>query len=490
MKRTRDQGLLGILAAAALAAGPAAGCSSFPPQRAVDDAVAPAPGRPWQPPPQARVTPTPTPTPAIPAEYLQPGTMLSLPQVVDLALRNNPLTKAAWYQARAAAAELGTKRAEWYPSFELDGNVTRGKQTAIGGRFTTLLTTYGPSLTMNYLLLDFGGRSADVEEAERGLFAAAWSHNAVIQDVVLLVEQQYYAYLNAKAQTAAAESSLKQARESLAAADERHRVGVATIADVLQAKTAASQAELTLESAQGQIQTIRGSLATALGVPANIPVEVGELPENVDVDRARDTVDELIAKAERERPLLAAARFAALKAQAHVASVRSEGLPTLSATGNINRTYFYNNAPNAPYANNYTGSLLFHFPIFTGFANTYDTLKAKEEAKAAEEQAEVVNDQVVLQVWTSYYNLQTASKRVTTAKDFLASATQSQDVALGRYKTGVGSILDLLTAQSAYASARAQEAQARSDWFLAMAQLAHDTGALAPPAPGGNEGNR
>src|SRR5213080_2228759 len=50
--------------------------------------------------------------------------------------------------------------------------------------------------------------------------------------------------------------------------------GTATIADVLQAKTAVSQAELALETAQGSIQTLRGALATAAGVSPDIPVEV------------------------------------------------------------------------------------------------------------------------------------------------------------------------------------------------------------------------
>ncbi len=483
MKGTPSRSL--SLVAAALATA----CSSFPPRKALDEAVAPSPARLWQPPADARpAAPKPSSVPAIPEEYRRPGATLSLPQVIDLALRNNPKTRAAWYRARAAAAELGSKRADWLPQFELDANLTRSKQTAIGGRFTTLVTTYGPSLTMNYLLFDFGGRSADVEEASRALYATDWAHNAAIQNLVLQVETAYYGYLNAKALAAAAQASLKQARESLAATQERHRAGVATIADVLQAKTAASQAELALESAEGQIQTIRGALATAVGVPANIPVEVGELPENVDVDRVAETVEELIAKAEAERPDLAAARLQALKAQAHVRSVRSSGLPKFSATGNVNRTYFYNNAPNAPYANNYSGAVLFRFPIFTGFDQTYQTLKAKEEANAAQEEAEALNDQVILQVWTSYYNVKTAAQRVKTARDLLASAGQSQEVATGRYKAGVGSILDLLTAQSAYAFALAQEVQARSDWFRAMAELAHDTGTLAPPTGAREEG--
>ena len=96
----------------------------------------------------------------------------------------------------------------------------------------------------------------------------------------------------------------------------------------------------------------------------------------------------------------------------------------------------------------------------------------------AREQAQTLEDQVLLQVWTSYYNLKTSAAQVKTAQDLLASASQSQEVAAGRYKSGVGTILDLLTAQTAYASARAQEAQARANWFLSVAQLAHDTGSL------------
>src|SRR5207253_4284023 len=43
---------------------------------------------------------------------------------------------------------------------------------------------------------------------------------------------------------------------------------------------------------------------------------------------------------------------------------------------------------------------------------------------------------------------------------------------------GAGSLLDLLTAQAALASARAQAIQARLSWNTALAQLAHDVGLL------------
>jgi len=68
-------------------------------------------------------------------------------------------------------------------------------------------------------------------------------------------------------------------------------------------------------------------------------------------------------------------------------------------------------------------------------------------------------------------------------------------VARGRYAEGVGSIIDLLTTQSALADARAQAIQSRWTWYFALAQLARDAGVLGTrgepnltltPAPAGN----
>ena len=53
-------------------------------------------------------------------------------------------------------------------------------------------------------------------------------------------------------------------------------------------------------------------------------------------------------------------------------------------------------------------------------------------------------------------------------------------MAAGRYREGVGTVLDLLSAQRALASARALEISARLDWFTALARLAHDIGSLDP----------
>ena len=466
----------GARLALALGVGALSACSSVAPRGLTAPAPVPeSPARTVDVPPPA--APTPTPTPAIPADLLKPGAAFTLAQVADVALANNPVSRTTWLQARSASAALASKKGAYYPSLDLTASASRVRQVA-PGLVPYDETAYGPGIDLNYLLLDFGARAGNVEEARDALLAADYSHNAAIQGVMLGVEQTYFAYLGTKAQLAAARETVKAAQVSLDAAKVRHDAGVATIADVLQAQTALSQAQLNQESLDGGLLAVRGSLATAMGLPASLPFDVGTLPAEVPLERARVEVEKLIAQAQVQRPDLAALRAQAEKAAAHVGTVRAAELPSLSLAANANRTH-YALTGNSSTIDSWSAGVFFTYPLFYGFSKAANLQQAKEDAAAATAQADTFAQQVVLQVWTSYYALETAKQRVNTSRDLLASAEQSERVALGRYKEGVGTILDLLTAQSALASARAQEIQARTDWLTAVAQLAHDAGSAA-----------
>ncbi len=460
------------------------GACSLLPKQNVQNALAPAPHEPWTPPAAARMPAEPdTAPPQLPEEYTKPGTLFTLGQLVDVALRNNPTTRESWYLARAAAAEVGSRRSEYFPYAEAIGILERQKRSEVNNQFNFIQTTYGPSIAVSWLLFNFGARVAEVQEATRILYAADWNHNAAIQDVVLETATGYYQYLNAKAQVVARLANLEEARRNLAAAEERHQAGVATIADVLQARTAASQAELALQVVEGQVQIVRGALATTIGVPVTVPVDVGELPEELPLDAVQQGVDQLIAKAVEDRPDLAAQRFRVLAAESRIHAAAVDGLPEITLDALGNRTFYY--TPNArdPFSTNWAGAITLRIPIFRGFDTAYQIQRAREEAELARATADRTENDVIFDVWSSYYALQTSAQGVRTTRDLLTSALQSAEVADGRYRAGVGSILDLLTAQSALADARSQEAQARSLWFLSMAQLAHATGALAPGGP-------
>ncbi len=406
---------------------------------------------------------------------ITPSGTLSLADVVDLALRNNPVTRQSWSQARAAADVYGSAEGRLVPSLTAAVALTRSKSIAVVGRPGGERSQYGPSLNLAYTVLDFGGRSGTIDVARQTAIAANLTHNATVENTILQVEAAAFSYLSTRAQHDGQQASVALATAALDAANERHRVGLATIADVLQARTARSQAELQLETLEGLLQVTRGSLAVAMGVPANTPFEIPDVPATDSVHFVAESVDSLIALAVHNRPELATARAQSAAAASQIRVARSAGLPALalSATGANNGS----NSPNFA-GTTYSINLGVQMPVFNGFSTHYDVAAAEEQYQAARARAETAKQQVIQQVFTAYYTLRTSTNRVNTSRDLLASATQSELVARERYREGVGSIVDLLVAQNALASARAQEVDARWQWRTALAQLAHDVGVL------------
>jgi outer membrane protein len=442
--------------------------------------ASPAPQVAWTPPPEASRNLAAADTTA--EARLPPGLgdrirRLTLAEIVDIGLRNNATTRLAWANAQAAAAAYGSRRGEWLPTVDGDVTASRIKTVASQGRTAVEQSVLAPSVSLSYLLFDFGGRTGRVEQARQGLIAAGFNHNAAIQDVVLQIQVAYFQYLATRSLLDAQQTTLAEARANLEAAEERRRVGLATIADVLQARTAASQAQLDLQSTEGNLQTTRGGLALALGLPANLPYDVDSTAAAVPVGVLADSVDALISAALRGRPDLAAAQSEAVAARAGIGDARSNLLPSLNLSATGGRTYA-TTIPDG--ANSYNLSLGLTIPIFNGFSRQYDLRAAQYQAEAASARSQTIRQRVVYQVFSAYYALQTATRRVGTAEDLIASARQSSEVALARYKAGVGSVLDLLAAQSALANARAQQVDARLQWSVSLAQLAHDAGVLDP----------
>jgi outer membrane protein len=466
-----------------LAASLAVGCA--PPGTVGGVRSAPsAPPEPWTPPATAR-----TPFDAseskrasrgalLPTDLAERRSRLALADVVDIALGNSPQTRTTWSQARASAAAYGSARGRWLPS--IDASATGGPTRSVSqnpARIPPNRTTIATSLSLQYTLLDFGARGGAISAAQEGLYAADFTHNATVQSVVLQAESGYFTYQASLGLRDAAARAVETAEANLSAADRRHEVGLATIADVLQAKTAVSQSQLTAQTAEGNVQVARAQLALAMGLDANSSFEVAADSGTAPIAAIAENVDSLIARAVRERPDVSAARALARQSEALVRVSRSAALPSLTLGTSAGQNYS-NIAALA--GRTYLLNFGLSMPLFNGGSREDDIFSASENAAAAAARAEQSRLQAVAQVFTSYYALQTATQRVATSAELLTSATQSEEVAAGRYAEGVGSILDLLTAQSVLADARAQSVLARWTWHAGLAQLARDAGVLGP----------
>ena len=448
--------------------------------------VSPAPNLRWEPTASLPSVPAPGAAQALPVALKEP---VSLAQLTEVALTLNPKTAQVWAQARAEAAQLGIDKAQFFP--QLSGLVSDRIGRAIsatsglpnstlidqagnpatvaqGGRPYGVFTVYGPSLTLTYLLFDFGKRAADVEATEYRLLAANLTQNRTLQEVASQVEQAYYQVLGFERLIVATQESLKNFEAALDAAQRRRESGLATVADVYRAETQVAQMSLVLTRNQGDLSKARGVLATTVGLPPNFPLQlrgVSDLPPVAEITRS---MDELLTQAKENRPDLAAAEARARAARATARAEARAALPSVDLAANYGRNA-YTNALSGQDVYNLTLNL--RIPIFTGFGDTYRIRQREEQAKAAEAARDQLFTQTALDVWQAFYDLQTANDGIKSTQILLKSAEQTSQATFARYQAGYGSILDLLLARQDEASANAQRIQAYLEWYTALSRL-------------------
>lgn len=397
---------------------------------------------------------------------------LSLAEITDFALRNNPDTRLAWYQAKEAAANVGIAESAYLPTLDGGGGV---QYTAnVFTQPNSSQTTYGPNFSFSYLLLDLGNRNNTVKAAKYAQIAANLNQNNAIQQVILQVQQAYYQVLGEQAVVAADRQSLKQAKTSLDSAQALRAAGLATIGDVYQAQSAYAQANLNLQTAQGGYQTALGQLVTAMGLPANIPIRLVELHNPPNTQKIAQNISQLLAAAKRNRPDLLAAEARVRQSQAELAAAKASVLPTLT----VDATAEPGGLLSTTTGTEVTAALTLSIPLFTGFSYTYNVRQAQAQVQAAEATRDQLNQQVQFAVWQNYFALQTATQNIGATEILLRSSLQASEQALGQYKNGVGDILSVLTTQATLANARVQNIQAQLNWYVALAQLAAAVGTL------------
>jgi len=403
----------------------------------------------------------------VPCARELPAAPLTAIDAVDLTLCNNPQTREVWAAARYQAAQVGVAQAAWLPN--LDGRLG-------ASRLWTEQRNYNSSssaLTLSWLVFDSGARSATGENARQLLAAAAATQDSTVQSLFLSALQAFYTAQATQAAVVSTTEAERAAREGFNAAESRYRVGVATPADRLLAQTALSQATLNRIRAEGEARNALGALANVMGFPAGRALVLSPPPAVLPDAVFAQEVAALIAEAEVRRPDLKAAEAQVRAAEAGVDLARAQGRPTISvSTGptwaEVDRVA----------ANGGIIAVTVDLPIFSGFDTTYRVRAAEAQVDVRTAQRDRLRNQVALDVWKAYQSLTTATQSLKTTLDLVASAEQSERVALGRYKAGVGTVLDLLTAQSALASARLQRIQAALDWFVFRATLAQSVGAL------------
>jgi len=440
-----------------------------------------SPDRPWHPPDERQIA-SEVNRFRQSAFRIDPDKNYSLSELIDLAEAHNPETRVAWENARAQAAALGIAHSELYPTLSavaLSG-VDRS-EVPLGSQFyRQTVPAFEASVELNYTIFDFGARRGRIGAESARVLAANFAFNDVHRKLIYEVQQAYYRLLNASGQEAAARASLANAQAVQQAAEERLHDGLATLPDVLEARSATAQAQYDLQAVLGAEEIARGDVATALGASATTMIRVQPLTEVPTPESVGDSVKEAIDHAFAQRPDLQAEVAGIRVADAQGKEARAALYPslTLQANPSAQSLYLLQQALPWGHTSDLTGGLALSltWTVFDGGARTSRLAQAEAVIRRAKAQVSAVRDRIEDEVWIAYSNLNTAFRQREAATALLDAATQSYAAARESYNYGVRSLLDVTAAQKVLAQARSADVLARTQVLAALSDLAFRNG--------------
>jgi outer membrane protein TolC len=382
-------------------------------------------------------------------------------------------------QVRAGQAAVRAARGAFLPNLALTASTTeQSPATArlnpatgelVAGRWAT-----NGGIAASVTVFDAFQRQFDLRAARAQETAAGAGVLQQRASVGLQVKQQFFAALAADEALVAARVQRAQADTQLALTRVRVLARTATVADSLQARIQVAQAEVAEITAVNDRRVADAALGrlvglltpvTARGDAAGLPTADAEAPLGVDSAA-------LVALA-GEAPQVRQSGAALAAARAGVRAARAPYFPTLAV--NYARNGLGSSSAFNPLPPNfrYSGQLRFsvNVPVFDQFNRQQALAQAQVAEASADADARDARLAAAQTVAAQLAALGTARAQAAAQRVAITAGEEALRVQRQRYRLGVATVLDVLTAQTQLAQARFQLAQARFAARTARAQL-------------------
>jgi outer membrane protein len=401
---------------------------------------------------------------------------LTLQDAERIALQNHPQVQGAVALAAAAKAQVTQTNSAYYPT--VTGSATgvdaeNSSRIAAGGLNNPIIyERYSNGISVSQLLTNFGRTHELVKSSD--LHAKAQQENVVTTraDVLLGVNEAYYALLRANSVLTVAQQTVKERQlvsDQVTALEKNQlRSGL----DVSFANVDLAQAKLLLIQAQNDVDAAQAQLSAALGYN---DAHTFQLQEEPLPDAPPADVTTLLQQAFMNRPELIGLRLDAESAHAYATAERDLWFPTLSAAGAAGLTPFGATQLAPRYA---AAGFNLNIPIFNGRLFNALQTEAKENAIVQDQVLRNQVDLVARDVRTAWLDANSAYQRLSVTNQLLDEANQSVQLAQSRYNLGLSSIIELSQAQLNQTQAQIAQASAKYDYQRQTSVLNFEIGAL------------
>jgi len=391
--------------------------------------------------------------PAVAPQWWKAFGDAQLDTLVDQALAGSPTLKVAQARLNRARAVLEVANAATLPQVEGSLDVRRQRYTETGAVPPPLAGSIRDSGTLQLGAsweIDFFGKYAQALEAALG--GARASQAEVDAARVLLASQVargYFQLARVNDQLQVAERSLAQRDEQLGLVRDRVRAGLDTTLELRQSEGALPEARQQIEALKEQAELTRNALAALVGKP-DLRIE----PRSLAQARPVAVPDVLPADLLARRADITAARWRVEAATHDVASAKAQFYPNVNLSAFIGLSSIgLSNLLDSGSLQWGVGPAL-HLPIFDA-----GRLRANLRGKAADLDLAVESYNGALLDAVRDAADQVASSRSIVRqqaeqKQAQQAAESAYEIAVQRYRAGLGTYLNVLSAETAVLNQR------------------------------------
>jgi len=322
-----------------------------------------------------------------------------------------------------------------------------------------------------------GGLRAGAKAAKDLLLGSEGDYHRTQQEIAFAVRGGYYAVLAAEEQVAVARQVLDSALETLRVARLRYEAGVAPQFDVLSAEARVARTEQSLIAAEVLRDTVWATLSTTLGVPIPAGTQL-TTPRPATVEEA----DPIALRAEglANRPDLLSAKASSSAARAELNVAKAGRYPSISAVAGytlreqvtVDGEAFGDPGTDIVVSQN-SGfiSLSASWSLFNAGQVQGEIDAAEARLRQANDSVTALEQQVELEVRSAYLAVAAAKAQVDAARKEVAQQEEAYRIATIRYQEGVGTSVEILSAEADLEDAKTRLNRAIFDLNLAVAEL-------------------
>lgn len=438
---------------------------------------------------------------------------LTLAQAIELALQLQPDVAVSVANRQSSEQRLRQAQARYFPTvtpqYQYLNNYTFGTVNQfVGGSQGTIPVQTGSTretrqanLNLNYRLYDSGTRDLNARQARQTLRAQTFGEANVRQSVIADVANNYFTTLRNTALVQVSTAQVARARNTLEVVRAQVEVGTSPRKDVFQAEADLLNAEVNLLQAQNNAEIAQAQLKNAIGVVgggrlalADVPVPSASTPvtalgsEAGTVSASDTTINQLAETAYRNRPDIA-------QSQQNVeANQTAVGLSQINSrviiTSDFNAgSQFDTSTLDRSLGRNRQLNLAVSYPLFDAGLARAQVNASRATARSAEAQLTGLRQQVAVEVEQAFRTLSQARAILPASEAAQRAAQINYEAAIESRREGVGSIVDVITAQTLLVQAQTNYVQAVYNFYSADAQLARAVGqadriATSPVATG------